>query len=97
MSEERTGAGPGAEGNDVVVPVAGPTEAKAAAVATAGSGIGWVVVAVVVVEKGKTILKKGYGFADVEEQRPVDPDQTLFRIGSISKALTGLPPHERPV
>ncbi|MEL6866292.1 MAG: serine hydrolase domain-containing protein [Bacteroidota bacterium] len=44
--------------------------------------------AVVLVKDGKTIYKKGYGLADVEHGREVDPDQTIFRIGSISKALT---------
>ena len=46
--------------------------------------------AIVVVQSGRTILKRGYGMADVATGRPVDPDRTLFRIGSISKALTAL-------
>ena len=46
--------------------------------------------AVVVVKDGKTILKRGYGLANVETGRAVDPDKTLFRIGSVSKALTAL-------
>ncbi len=44
--------------------------------------------AVVVVKEGKTIFKRGYGVANVEQTKAVDPNQTLFRIGSISKALT---------
>ena len=44
--------------------------------------------ALVLVHKGRVTLKRGYGFANVEAQTPVDPDKTLFRIGSISKALT---------
>ena len=32
------------------------------------------------------VLKKGYGFAG--PGRPVDPDRTLFRVGSISKTFT---------
>ena len=44
--------------------------------------------AVVVVQKGKTVYKKGYGIADVNKNTKVDPDRTVFRIGSISKALT---------
>ncbi|HEX6865999.1 MAG TPA: serine hydrolase domain-containing protein, partial [Caulobacteraceae bacterium] len=32
--------------------------------------------------------KKGYGFADLSPRRAVDPDRTLFRIGSISKTFT---------
>ena len=47
-------------------------------------------VAIVVVRDGKTIFKRGYGFANLEQNTKVDPDQTLFRIGSISKALTFL-------
>jgi len=47
-------------------------------------------VAVVIVQDGQTIFKKGYGLANVETGTPVDPDRTLFRIGSVSKALTAL-------
>ena len=43
---------------------------------------------VVVVKDGDVLLKKGYGFADVEAQKPVDPDLTLFRPGSVSKLVT---------
>ena len=43
-------------------------------------------VAVSVVQNGQVVLKKGYGFAG--PNRPVDPDQTLFRLGSISKTFT---------
>ncbi|MEM9942006.1 MAG: serine hydrolase, partial [Planctomycetota bacterium] len=46
--------------------------------------------AVVVVKDGKTILKRGFGFANVQTKTLVDPDRTLFRIGSVSKALTFL-------
>lgn len=41
-----------------------------------------------VVQNGQVALKKGYGFADLAARRPVDPDRTLFRIGSISKTFT---------
>lgn len=44
--------------------------------------------AVSVVQNGQVILKKGYGFADLARRRPVDPDTTMFRIGSISKTFT---------
>lgn len=46
--------------------------------------------AVVVVRSGRTILKRGYGVANVAAGRAMDPDRTLVRIASISKALTGL-------
>jgi CubicO group peptidase (beta-lactamase class C family) len=44
--------------------------------------------AVSVVQNGQVLLNKGYGFASLEPQRKVDPDRTLFRIGSISKTFT---------
>lgn len=49
------------------------------------SGVPGVVVSVV--RNGETLLLKGYGWADVERQRAVDP-HTLFRIGSITKLFT---------
>lgn len=44
-------------------------------------------VAVAVIQDGKIILLKGYGYRDVEKQLPVTPN-TLFSIGSISKSFT---------
>jgi CubicO group peptidase (beta-lactamase class C family) len=44
--------------------------------------------AVAVVQNGQVLLKKGYGFASLAPQRPVDPDRTLFRLGSLSKTFT---------
>ena len=44
--------------------------------------------AVAVVQNGQVILNKGYGYADVARRRPVDPDRTIFRLGSISKTFT---------
>lgn len=41
----------------------------------------------VVVKEGETLFSKGYGFADLEQKSSVNPDSTLFRIGSISKLL----------
>lgn len=40
---------------------------------------------VAVVKDGKVITQKGYGFADAAMRIPVDPENTLFRPGSISK------------
>jgi len=45
-------------------------------------------VTVSVVQNGQVVLKKGYGFAGLSPQRAVDPDTTLFRVGSISKTFT---------
>lgn len=43
---------------------------------------------VVVVKDGATLLQKGYGYADVATRKPVDPETTLFRPGSVSKLTT---------
>lgn len=43
---------------------------------------------VVVVKDGKPLIERGYGYADVSERTPVDPQNTLFRPGSISKLVT---------
>ncbi len=40
---------------------------------------------VVVVADGQVYFQKGYGFANLETQEPVDPETTLFRIGSVTK------------
>lgn len=41
-----------------------------------------------VVKDGKTIFKKGYGYADLENRIQADPDKHLFRIASITKPFT---------
>jgi CubicO group peptidase (beta-lactamase class C family) len=43
---------------------------------------------VVVVKDGTVLLEKGYGFADVSKKLPMDPEQTMVRIGSTSKLFT---------
>jgi len=45
--------------------------------------------AVSVVKDGKLFFAKGYGYADLENGIPVDPEQTGFRIGSVTKLFTG--------
>jgi len=45
-------------------------------------------VTVSVVQNGKLLLAKGYGLARTTPPQPVVADQTLFRIGSISKTFT---------
>ena len=42
----------------------------------------------VMVKDGKVVFQKGYGFSDVEKRKPVDPEKTLFRPGSVSKLFT---------
>ena len=44
--------------------------------------------AVVVVKDGQVFFQKGYGHEDTEKRTPVDPAQTLFRPGSVSKLFT---------
>ena len=43
--------------------------------------------AVGVIEDGKYIHKRGYGFANLEHEVKIDED-TIFRIGSVSKQFT---------
>lgn len=41
-----------------------------------------------VVKEGEIVYKKGFGFADFENNVPVNADTALFRIGSTSKLIT---------
>jgi len=43
--------------------------------------------AVIVVQNGKPILRKGYGLANVELAVPIAPEM-VFRIGSVTKQFT---------
>ncbi len=52
------------------------------------SGVPGAVVAVV--EDDSVVLLRGYGVADIETGRPTDPNSTLYRLGSITKVLTGV-------
>ena len=36
------------------------------------------------------VFRKGYGYQNIEESIPVDPEKTLFRIGSTTKLFTWL-------
>ena len=44
--------------------------------------------AISVVKDGKLFFAKGYGYADLEKGMPIDPEQTIFRIGSVTKLFT---------
>jgi CubicO group peptidase (beta-lactamase class C family) len=41
-----------------------------------------------IVKDGEIVFAKGYGYADLKTRKPVSPDQTLFRPGSVSKLFT---------
>lgn len=41
-----------------------------------------------VVKDGKLLYSQGYGYSDVANKKPVSPEKTLFRPGSISKLFT---------
>ncbi len=41
-----------------------------------------------VVQDGQLLFSKGYGYADVENKKPMDPARTLVRVGSTSKLFT---------
>ena len=41
-----------------------------------------------VVKDGRLLVTKGYGSANIEENRPVVASETLFRIGSVTKLFT---------
>jgi CubicO group peptidase (beta-lactamase class C family) len=44
--------------------------------------------AVAVVAGGEVVYLKGFGSADLDQSLPVDPDKTLFRVGSVAKLFT---------
>jgi CubicO group peptidase (beta-lactamase class C family) len=43
---------------------------------------------VMVMQNGQVLLRKGYGYADLKNKKPVDPAATIFRLASISKLFT---------
>jgi CubicO group peptidase (beta-lactamase class C family) len=43
---------------------------------------------VVVVKDGQPLTMRGFGYSDVKAHKPVDPELTLFRPGSVSKLFT---------
>ncbi|WP_235604064.1 amino acid adenylation domain-containing protein [Bacillus gaemokensis] len=43
---------------------------------------------VVIVQDGKVLLSKGYGYSDVENKIPMNEHKTLMRVGSITKLFT---------
>lgn len=45
-------------------------------------------VTIALIADGKVLFAKGYGYAEVAKNRPVDPERSMFRIASISKLFT---------
>ena len=45
-------------------------------------------VAIAFVKDGEVSFMKGYGYSDVENKISVDPEKTVFEIGSVSKLMT---------
>ncbi|MEL6918050.1 MAG: serine hydrolase domain-containing protein [Bacteroidota bacterium] len=43
--------------------------------------------AITLLKNGNTIFQKGYGYADWDVKKPVDPRRTIFRIASVSKPI----------
>ena len=43
-----------------------------------------------IIKDGGIIIKKGYGYSNYSERTLVNPDETLFRIGSVSKLFVWL-------
>jgi CubicO group peptidase (beta-lactamase class C family) len=43
---------------------------------------------VAVVKDGKVLFQSGYGYADIEQRIPMDPERVMTRIGSTSKLFT---------
>lgn len=43
---------------------------------------------VTIVKDGKIFFARGYGYSDYEKKKPVSPEETLFRVGSVSKLFT---------
>mgnify|MGYP002338664946 CR=1 FL=1 len=46
-------------------------------------------VVIAVMSSDSLVFTKGYGYADLENQKPVDPRKTVWRLASIAKVVTG--------
>ncbi|QBA63389.1 serine hydrolase domain-containing protein [Muriicola soli] len=46
--------------------------------------------AITVLHSGEKVFQKGYGWADIEGRKPVDPQKTIFRIASASKPIASM-------
>jgi CubicO group peptidase (beta-lactamase class C family) len=46
--------------------------------------------AITVVERGRVVLARGYGVAELERRTPVSADTTRFAVGSVTKLVTAI-------
>ena len=44
----------------------------------------------ILVKGGQVLLARGYGYADLEARRPMDPDRTVLRVASLSKPVVAV-------
>lgn len=44
-------------------------------------------ISVTVLHEEETVFQRGYGFANIEAKVPVHPEQTIFRVASVSKPI----------
>ena len=42
---------------------------------------------ITVLRDGKTVFEKGYGYSNLEAEKPINPQKTIFRIASVSKPI----------
>ena len=45
---------------------------------------------ITVIKDGELIWSEGFGYADLENKTQVDPEKSMFRIGSVSKMITAI-------
>ncbi|MBW4083495.1 serine hydrolase [Paenibacillus sp. S150] len=45
---------------------------------------------IIVVKDGETVIEEGFGYADKAGKTAVDPDETVFRMASVSKTFTAV-------
>ena len=43
--------------------------------------------AITVLKEGETVFQKAYGLADLDQEKLIDPEHTIFRIASVSKPI----------
>lgn len=70
-------------------PPADALEAKVDSVMAPWSQGGTPGAAILVIQEGRIVLKKGYGLANLESQKPIEPD-TAFLLGSVTKQFTAM-------